>query len=253
MGLVFDTAGVLDSEFRGHGFVLGWSAGDPNGNSVAGPFNDPSQDLLDLDLTRLGNTNYQARVTRIVGGFSRPIDAEIIGNHIYVVEYGGTNGIWEVTLPLAPLTFVTSKVLGSVRNDFSGWVGMKITVGATPLTVSQLGRIFVSGNSGTHIVKLVRASTQTDVPNGSVSITMSGGSAGQFKYGTLASAVTLSANTAYYLVSQETAGGDQWGNFNTTVTTTADGTCDGAVYFGSGYPWSVIGGANHTYVPVDIK
>ena len=107
LGLVFDTAGVLAPEFRGHGFVLGWSAGDPNGTGVAGPFNDAGQDLLDLDLTRLGETNYEARVTRIVGGFSRPIDAEITGNHIYVLEYGGNTGLWEITLPVAP-TVTTS-------------------------------------------------------------------------------------------------------------------------------------------------
>ncbi len=102
LGLVFDTAGVLTPEFRNHGFMLSWTAGDASGNSVPGPFNDPGQDLLDLDLTKLGNTNYQARVTRIVGGFANPIDAEIIVNHIYVLEYGGSNGIWEITLPLAP-------------------------------------------------------------------------------------------------------------------------------------------------------
>ena len=37
-----------------------------SGDSVAGPFNDASQDLLDLHLTRLGQTNYQASVRRIV-------------------------------------------------------------------------------------------------------------------------------------------------------------------------------------------
>ena len=62
-------------EFRNHGFVLSWTQGDSTGNSVAGPFNDASQDLLDLELTKLGQTNYQARVRRIVGGFSNPIDA----------------------------------------------------------------------------------------------------------------------------------------------------------------------------------
>ena len=41
LGLVFDTAGVLSPEFRNHGFTLSWSAGDPNGNSIAGPFKDP--------------------------------------------------------------------------------------------------------------------------------------------------------------------------------------------------------------------
>jgi len=102
LGLVFDTAGAMASPFQSHGFVLSWTPGDPNGNNVAGPFRDASQNLLDLNLTKLGTTNYQMTVTRLVGGFANPIDAEIIGNRIYVLEYGGNQGLWEVTFPAAP-------------------------------------------------------------------------------------------------------------------------------------------------------
>jgi len=52
--------------FQYHGFVLSWTPGDPSGNSVAGPFDDPSQDMLDLNMTKLGTTNYQMQATRIV-------------------------------------------------------------------------------------------------------------------------------------------------------------------------------------------
>ena len=79
--------------------MLSWTPGDPIGNSVAGPFKDPGQDLMDLNLTKLGNTNYETTSTRIVGGFSGPVDTEIIGNRIYVIEYGGSQGLWEVTFP----------------------------------------------------------------------------------------------------------------------------------------------------------
>src|SRR4030095_2328212 len=134
--------------------------------------------------------------------------------------------------------FVTGGLLGGLRNDFSGWVGMKITVGANAVTVTELGRMFANGNSGTHVVKLVRASDQVDVPNGAVSLPMTGGSADQFKYGGLSSPVTLGAGTAYYLVSQEINGGDQWHELS-SMTTTSVATCDSAAYFGGGYPWSV--------------
>src|SRR6185503_14347017 len=70
LGLVFDRAGAMAVPFQNHGFVLGFTPGDPTGNSVAGPFNDPSQDILDLNLTKLGNTNYQTTTTRIVGGLA---------------------------------------------------------------------------------------------------------------------------------------------------------------------------------------
>jgi Glucose / Sorbosone dehydrogenase len=99
LGLVFDRARAMSPEFNGDGFMLSWTLGDPLGQAVAGPFQDASQDLLNLNLTKIGQINYQLQATRIVGGFNHPIDAEIIGNKIYVLEYGGTQGIWEVTLP----------------------------------------------------------------------------------------------------------------------------------------------------------
>ena len=87
---------------------------------------------------------------------------------------------------------------------------MKFTVGATPMNVTSLGRIYVAGNNGQHVVKLVRVSDGADVPNGSVNISFPAGSPGQFTYVQLPSPVTLTANTSYFLVSTETAGGDFW-------------------------------------------
>src|SRR5439155_9070241 len=99
LGLVFDTLGAMAPPFQNHGFMLSWTPGDPNGTGVAGPFKDASQDMLDLDLTKVGGTNYQMTATRIIGGFSNPIDSDIIGNRIYAIEYGGNQGIWEITFP----------------------------------------------------------------------------------------------------------------------------------------------------------
>ncbi len=100
LGLVFDVEQALAEPFQGDGFTLSWTPGDPNGDSVNGPFNDPSQDLLHLDLTKTAD-HYEAHVTRIVGGFSNPIDAEIIGNRLYVIEWSGQRGLWEIVLPPA--------------------------------------------------------------------------------------------------------------------------------------------------------
>ena len=63
-------------------------------------------------------------------------------------------------------------------------------------------------------MKLVNASTGADVPQGSVSVSMSGCTAGQFQYTSLAN-LTLQANTAYYLVSQESS--DQWYDYGTVA------------------------------------
>ena len=54
--------------------------------------------MLHLKLTKTG-TGYTLHATRIVHNFNNPVDAEIIGNKIYVLDYGGTQSIWEVTLP----------------------------------------------------------------------------------------------------------------------------------------------------------
>jgi hypothetical protein len=108
LGLVFDVPGAMAAPFRHQGFVLGFTPGDANGTSVAGPFFDPGQDLLHLDLVKAGDTNYNARVTRIVGGFSTPIDAEIIANRVYVLEYSGNGSIWEITFPAAPANLLLS-------------------------------------------------------------------------------------------------------------------------------------------------
>ena len=101
LGLVFDTTGSMAAPYQNHGFMLSWTAGDPSGDTVSGPFDDPGEDMVDLNLTKLGQTNYEASVTRIVGGFANPIDAEIIGNKVYVIEYGGNQGLWEITFPPA--------------------------------------------------------------------------------------------------------------------------------------------------------
>ncbi len=37
-------------------------------------------------------TNYQVRVARTVGGFANPIDAEIVGNKLYVIEWAVGRG-----------------------------------------------------------------------------------------------------------------------------------------------------------------
>src|SRR6476659_3732969 len=106
--------------------------------------------------------------------------------------------------------FVTSQTLGTLHNDFTGYAGMQVVVGANPITVTALGRMMVSGNTGTHTVKLVKASDGSDVTGGSVMISMIGGTAGQYRYATLASPVTLSTGATYFVMSQEVSGGDTW-------------------------------------------
>jgi hypothetical protein len=131
---------------------------------------------------------------------------------------------------------------------------MQITVGAQPITVHTLGRIFITGNNQTHTVKIVRASDGIDVPNGSVSIPMTGGTNGNFKYVNLATPVRLDANTSYYIASQETKNKDAWYDSNTTVTSTSLATVDGRVTSSNGTSWNTAGAVpGQVYVPLDLK
>jgi hypothetical protein len=151
-------------------------------------------------------------------------------------------------------TFVTGYNLNnrSLRNNFNGWVGMEFTVGASGMLANDLGRICIAGNSGAHTVKLVSASTGNDIAGGSVGVSMAGCTAGQFSYTALASPIVLTANSSYYLVSDESYGGDQWYDFG-TVSTTTSGVVNNAVYSSDSVNWNLIGGANQSYVPPNLK
>lgn len=145
--------------------------------------------------------------------------------------------------------FVTGVSAGSARNDYSDYIGCKITVGGAGVTVTHLGRWVISGNSGTHTVKITDGGGTT---LGSVSVNTSGATPGTFVYTALGSPVALSASSAYYIASLESGGGDQWLDFTGTVcTTTAVASMDGGAYFPG--PTFVGGGAGHSYGAVSFK
>lgn len=145
--------------------------------------------------------------------------------------------------------FITAATFGAARNNYTGWVGMQFTVGTQNVTVNALGRIYITGNTGTHQVKLVNA-TSVDVPGASVSINMTGGTSNKFKYAALASPVTLTANTSYFLLSQETAGADQWYDVSQVAGTNVANVNGSAynTYFG----YTTTPPSNTSYVPVSF-
>lgn len=140
----------------------------------------------------------------------------------------------------------------NLRNDFGGWVGYKFTVGSTPLQVSALARWVVIGNNGSHRVKLVNAGSGADVAGGSVTVATAGAPAARFRYADLNRPVPLAANTAYYLVSEEVAGGDTWYDYNTRLVTTAAAQSNGTVYAFGGSGWIVSGNPDMGYVPLNF-
>lgn len=97
LGLVFDGEMALDEQFRGDGFCL--SQNDADLRKYA-PFGDPGEDLLHLDLRKEADgQRYSMRVTRLVQGFTSPVDAVMRGNKIYVLEYASNGRLWEIALP----------------------------------------------------------------------------------------------------------------------------------------------------------
>jgi len=173
--------------------------------------------------------------------------------HLRALAQTCPDNIPHITSPTPNGTsFVTSENLGTLRNDFSTWFGMAITVGPSPITVNSLGRLVAPGNSQVHTLKIVDASTGTDIASASTNVdTTQGTGAGTFAYGNVSPPITLSANGSYYILSQEVAGGDQWYDSNTTVTTTSDAGLTGPVS-GTGAPYTVTPSSTNEYVPLDF-
>lgn len=152
------------------------------------------------------------------------------------------------------INFLTSQMLGTLRNNFSGWVGTKITVGSSDLKVTELGRLFVDGNIQSHKVKIVLAATGEDLADSEVTVNMNEGSEGDFAYAKLSTPVLLNANTAYYIVSQETKEGDKWGDSDTLVTSEV-ARIDSGVFQNQSQSsqWAEAGHLGQTFGPLDFK
>jgi hypothetical protein len=127
-----------------------------------------------------------------------------------------------------------------------------VRVGGADVSVTALGRVVVAGNSHSHTVKLVAAATGADVA--SASVDTAGAPAGTFKFANLAAPVILHANTTYYLVTQETAGGDAWYDYDTHLVTTGVGADIGAVWAFAGTPpsWNPGGGPGMGFGPANF-
>jgi hypothetical protein len=98
----------------------------------------------------------------------------------------------------------------------------------------------------------VTASTGIDVSGSAVSVNVAGGQVNAFVYAALPSPVTLSPNTTYYVVSQETAGGDSYYNFNTTVQTASAASDISSVGSPDGITYTQSGGTNQMTGPVSF-
>ncbi len=111
LGLQIDRDSLLGGNFQGRAFLLSYMpGGDSSGMSpvspwgTPGPFVDPAQDLLQLDLSfDTGLGDYVMQTHRIMDGFYLPVDAVLDGDKLYVLEQrgGGRHNLWRVSFPLA--------------------------------------------------------------------------------------------------------------------------------------------------------
>jgi hypothetical protein len=152
--------------------------------------------------------------------------------------------------PLGP--FVTSFVDGTPVSPGNGWNGMAIRVGSFPITVQKLGRAFELGMNNTHQMRLVDDAAP-NMDKGTTTVNMASETVGRFKYGSLAEGrQTLNAGGLYYVLSQETSGGDQIYDQDTMVTARVEATVPNAVYSTAPGLFVPVGSQNHAYGPVSI-
>ena len=152
--------------------------------------------------------------------------------------------------------YILGQTLGTPRNNFSGYVGIQFDTGTNTPTVTSLGRWKVSGNTDTHNLYLMQfVDGSSDIQLGTVSVDMTTGADGDYLYADLGVPVVLAASTQYYVISQETASGDQWYDDDTTVDTITPGvaTVIASVFAGPLGTSSVNNIGSFTYVPVNFK
>ena len=110
----------------------------------------------------------------------------------------------------------------AVVSNVSGWVGfsLDLTAAPAPLAVAGVGRFRAPGNAGAHAVDIVDAATRRSVLPAPLTVRMdAAGCAHADVLGFCYAAVTvaggaplpaLAPGRVYYVVSEETAGGDAW-------------------------------------------
>jgi hypothetical protein len=129
---------------------------------------------------------------------------------------------------------------------------MQFTTGDRSLTVTQLGRWTPFGTHQDHTVSLF---DQNGNLLGSVNVPAPTGDYTQFqqiRYEYLGYPVFLTTHTSYILASRETAGGDFWMNWDNVVTPTDLATIEQATHRPLGGTWSLDGGTNNGFGPVDF-
>lgn len=148
--------------------------------------------------------------------------------------------------------YVTGQTLGTLRNDFTGCVGFAFTPNSA-ITITDLGRWVVSGNSQSHTVLIMDGSSPFSTIV-SAAVNTSGAMAGAFLFASVTPTV-LTSGHGYWIGTVETNAGDQFYNNDTTITVTGAAT-EGVSAFHSGTCPASFGSSTaspHAFGPVNFK
>ncbi|HYE32393.1 MAG TPA: RHS repeat-associated core domain-containing protein [Methylomirabilota bacterium] len=173
------------------------------------------------------------------------------GTYFIRVRHAST-GTGEYVLNVLQDSLVTGvSNLTSPQNNFASWNGMRFTVGTREMIVSHLGRWVISGNSGTHALRLAPLN---GAPIASVSVNTAQQAANQFVYAALSTPVTLTPHTTYVLLSEETGLGDySYSGLIAGVSVSPDAHSPAAAYAELASPNAhIVQEANKTYGPVNF-
>jgi hypothetical protein len=106
LGLVIDAKKQFGKAYSGKGFILSFMpGGDSTGYTPLSPwgspcpFVDPSRELVMMDLFFDSTLqDYAIKTSNVVTGFYLPVDAEQVGNQLYIIENNGA--LWKLSFPL---------------------------------------------------------------------------------------------------------------------------------------------------------
>lgn len=115
---------------------------------------------------------------------------------------------------------------GRLRNNLEGYVGARIRVGASPVTVTALGRLVTEGNTGVHELRI--CGFESGLPLGTVEVSTASTDPRLFAYAPLPTPVQLEPDTEYVVISREFEGGDLW--YSGRVTTSGGPAIVGPAY-----------------------
>lgn len=138
------------------------------------------------------------------------------------VKVGGTIKVGPTvkivaSTPVTDFEALTTFTLGTLRNDFDGYTGLRfITHATTPPVITTIGCWKVSGNTGTTNAYLFDNSNNQ---LRTVSVDLGAGTAGTCVYGAnFTTPYTSSASEILNIFCQRTNGGNQWYDDDTTPT-----------------------------------